>query len=413
MAQALASVAHETPMDAHASKLPVLLRDRFERLRGRKMSDLLRAHGAPDRSGVHLFSNDYLAIANHPKIARAMLVATAGNTGSMWMSSVFFSEDSPQRLLERRLARYLSADDVMLTQSGYCANLGLLQAIAGPGTRVYIDARANASLWHGVLASRATPFRFPHNDTAVLRALLAEAGPGIVIVDSIYGHDGSICPLHEIADIAARYGCVLVVDESHALGTHGPEGAGRVVELGLAQQVHFRTASLAKAFVSRAGLVAGSEAACWCLRYSAGPAIFSSACAAHDIAGLGSALEVIAAADHRRRRLHENAARLQTRLRGLGYAIASGSQMIALESGIESETLDLRCFLEMHGIYGSVFCAPATRLDESLIRLSVHAGLTDVELDHIVDVCASARDHVHFADWASTRRQSERATIDT
>jgi CAI-1 autoinducer synthase len=75
--------------------------------------------------------------------------------------------------------------------------------------------------------------------------------------------------------------------------------------------------------------------------------------------------------------------------------------------------LGLRCFLEAQGIYGSVLCAPATRLDESLIRLSVHAGLTDVELDHIVDVCGSARDHVRFADWASTRRQGEGAAIDT
>jgi CAI-1 autoinducer synthase len=186
-----------------------------------------------------------------------------------------------------------------------------------------------------------------------------------------------------------------------------------VVELGLEQQVHFRTASLAKTFVTRAGLVAGSEAVCWCLRYSAGPAIFSSACASHDLAGLASALEVIAAADHRRRRLRENAARLRTCLRELGYAIASGSQIIGLESGIESETLGLRCFLETQGVYGSVLCAPATRLDESLIRLSVHAGLTDVDLDHIVEVCASARDHVRFADWASTQRQCEHIPIDT
>ena len=131
------------------------------------------------------------------------------------------------------------------------------------------------------------------------------------------------------------------------------------------------------------------------------------------IAGLASALEVIAAADHRRRRLRDNAARLRTCLRELGYAIASGSQIIGLESGIESETLGLRCFLETQGVYGSVLCAPATRLDESLIRLSVHAGLTDVDLDHIVEVCASARDHVRFANWASTQRQCEHIPIDT
>jgi CAI-1 autoinducer synthase len=413
MTQALANVGDENGMDARASELPALIRGRFERLRGRKMTQLLSAQGAPDRSGVHLFSNDYLAIANHPRIAQAILVATAGNIDSPWMSSVFFGEDCQQRMVEHRFAQYLGAEDTMLSQSGYCANFGLVQAIAGPGTRIYIDACAHASLWHGVLASRATPFRFAHNDPAALEALLAESGPGIVIVDTIYSHDGTVCPLREIIEVATRHECVLIIDESHSLGTHGPEGAGMVAMLGLEQKVHFRTASLAKAFVSRAGLVAASEAACWCLRYSAGPAIFSSACVSHDLAGLSCALEVITAADHRRRRLSENAAHLQMRLRELGYGIASSSHIVALESGLESETLRLRRFLEANGIYGSVFCAPVTRLDESLIRLSVHAGLSDSALDRVVDVCRKARDHIRFTEWASTRRERDRVSTET
>jgi CAI-1 autoinducer synthase len=289
------------------------------------------------------------------------------------------------------LAASLRADDCMLTQSGYCANFGLLQSIAAPGINVYIDEAAHASLWHGVLASRATPHRFAHNDVSALLALQREKGPGLVVVDSVYSHDGSVCPLQEIADVASSYASVLIVDESHSLGTHGPRGAGMVVELGLEARVHFRTASLAKAFVSRAGLIAGSAAACWGLRHSAGPAIFSSACLPHDWAGIQAALELIAEGDHLRRRLHENATYLRTRLSALGYPIASRSQIVALVSGVEETTIFLRRFLEAQGIYGSVFCAPATRLDESLVRLSINAGLTRADLDRIVLACGNAR----------------------
>jgi len=383
--------AAENLIDSRGLELPPLLRNRFDRLRGRRMSELLRSNGPPDPRGIHLFSNDYLSLANHPNIVRAMQRATAENTDSLWMASVFFGDDSPQRQLERRLAAYLGTGDCVLMQSGYCANVALLLSIAAPGMNVYIDELAHGSLWHGVLASRATPLRFAHNEPSSLDAMLRKTGPGIVIIDSVYSHDGSVAPLQDITDVATNHDCVLIVDESHSLGTHGPRGAGMVAELGLEPRVHFRTASLAKAFVSRAGLVAGSAAACWGLRHSVGPAIFSSACMAHDWAGIDAALELIASADDRRRRLRENAGDLRERLSALGYPIASRSHIIALVAGVEDATIQLRQFLEAQGIYGSVFCAPVTRLHEALIRLSIHAGLTEPELDRIVDACRRAQ----------------------
>jgi CAI-1 autoinducer synthase len=382
--------AAENLIDSRGLELPALLRNRYDRLRGRKLTELLRSNGPPDPRGIQLFSNDYLSLANHPNIVRAMLAATSENTDSLWMASVFFGDDSPQRQLERRLAAYLGTDDSVLMQSGYCANVGLLLSIAAPGMNVYIDELAHGSLWHGVLASRATPLRFAHNEPSSLDAMLQKTGPGIVVVDSVYSHDGSVSPLRDITDVTTKHDSVLIVDESHSLGTHGPRGAGMVAELALEPRVHFRTASLAKAFVSRAGLVAGSAAACWGLRHSVGPAIFSSACLPHDWAGIDAALELIASAEDRRQRLRKNASDLRERLSALGYPIASRSHIIALVAGVEDATIQLRRFLEAHGIYGSVFCAPVTRLHESLIRLSINAGLTEPDLDRIAEVCRRA-----------------------
>ena len=380
----------ENLIDSRGLELPPLLSNRFDRLRGRRLTELLRSNGPPDPRGIQLFSNDYLSLANHPNIVEAMLKATAENTASLWMASVFFGDDSPQRQLERRLATYLGTGDCVLMQSGYCANVALLLSIAAPGMNVYIDELAHGSLWHGVLASRATPLRFAHNEPSALEVMLQKTGPGIVVVDSVYSHDGSVSPLRDIIDVATNHDCVLIVDESHSLGTHGPRGAGMVAELGLEPRVHFLTASLAKAFVSRAGLVAGSAAACWGLRHSLGPAIFSSACMPHDWAGIEAALDLIAGADDRRRRLRESAANLRERLSALGYPIASRSHIIALVAGVEDATIELRQFLEAQGVYGSVFCAPVTRLNESLIRLSLQADLTEPDLDRIVDACRRA-----------------------
>ena len=123
-------------IDTRIDELPPLLRERFERMRGRRYAELLQCDHPPGAKAIKLFSNDYLSLANHPSIVGVMLAATSDTTDSLWMSSVFFKDDSPQRRLEQRLAAFLDAEDCVLTQSGYCANFGLVQSIAAPGVSV-------------------------------------------------------------------------------------------------------------------------------------------------------------------------------------------------------------------------------------------------------------------------------------
>ncbi|MFD3555935.1 aminotransferase class I/II-fold pyridoxal phosphate-dependent enzyme [Streptomyces goshikiensis] len=134
--------------------------------------------------------------------------------------------------LERALATHMGAPAGILCQSGWAANTGLLQALARPGMPVYIDVLAHMSLWEGARIAGATVHRFRHNDIAHLRRRIGDTGPGIILVDSLYSTDGSVCPIPEAAEVAEETGCVLVVDESHSLGTHGARGEGMVFELG-------------------------------------------------------------------------------------------------------------------------------------------------------------------------------------
>lgn len=360
----------------------------------------------PGEDAVHLVSNDYLCMARHPEVIGAQCRALEGGESALLMAAVFLHGDNPQARFERQMAQWMQAEAAVLSQSGWAANTGLIQSIAGPDVPCFIDMFAHASLWEGIRSAESVAHPFRHNAPEHLESLLRRHGPGVVIVDSVYSTSGSVAPLCDIVNVAERHGAVIVVDEAHSLGTHGPEGRGLVVELGLTSRVHFRTASLAKAFAGRAGIVTCSERIAEYLKYTANPAIFSSGLLPHELAGLDATLQVITRSDDRRRRLHQNADYLRSGLSELGYNLElSEAQILGLEAGPELATMALRDALEARGVFGSVFCAPATPKNRSLIRLTVHSELTPLELDRVIDVCAEIRDEVGLAHWPSTRRR--------
>ncbi|TKC91109.1 quorum-sensing autoinducer synthase [Trinickia terrae] len=366
----------------------------------------------PGTDALHLSSNDYLSIAKHPEILRAMYESICENGNGLLMSAIFLHGECPLLQFEKRLACFMGAESGVLCQSGYAANTGLIQSIASPSTPVYTDMMAHMSLWEGIRSAGATAVGFVHNDAEHLERQICRNGPGVVVVDSVYSTNGSVCPLVDVADVCAAHGCVLVVDESHSLGTHGPKGSGLIVELGLADRVHFRTASLAKAFAGRAGFIACSREFQEYFKFESNPAIFSSTLLPHEITGLDATLSVIEREHWRRTKVAENAKYLRDSLSELGYNLnGSQSQIIALEAGTEQRTIVLRDALESRGIFGSVFCAPATAKNRALIRLSINATLSAQELEKIVRVCGEIRQQVELDKWPSTRRMVDRPPV--
>ncbi|GLS04893.1 hypothetical protein GCM10007860_20410 [Chitiniphilus shinanonensis] len=391
---------------------PAFLTERVERYYRERVRDtwdgghIMRGR-TPGRDALHLSSNDYLAVANHPSIVAAEIDSLLQHGNGAMMSGIFLFGEAPQLKLEAEFAAFMQAEGGVLCQSGYNANVGLLQAIANERTPVYVDMFAHMSLWEGIRSAGAQAVAFHHNDLDHLARQLHRHGPGVILVDSVYSTRGDVCPLREVAALAQQHGCVLVVDESHSLGTHGPQGAGLVVELGLTGLVHFRTASLAKAFAGRAGYIACSARFAEYFKFEANPAIFSSTLLPHEVAGLSATLKVIREEEWRRTRLHANARALRAGLDALGYNLNdSQTQIVGLEAGTERQTIALRDALEARGIFGSVFCAPATPKHRALMRLSVHAALDEVALARIVAACRDLREEVGFVDWASTRRRA-------
>ena len=363
-------------------------------------------HGrAPGPNAVRLDGNDYLGVTGHPDIVKAQVDAITKSSEFVVQSGVFLLHQHPSRVFEQTLADWVGKEDAFLCQSGYSANVGLLQSIADPQTPVYIDTMAHTSLWEGAHAARAPAHAFRHNDPDHLDRMMSKKGPGVVVVDSVYSTTGAVCPLRAMVEVVEKHGSMILVDESHSLGTHGPSGAGLCAELGLTDRVHFISASLAKSVAGRAGFFTAPASMRYYILSSSYPNIFSSCLLPSEIAGLKATVEVLKAADVARERLRNMTRRVRQSLSDMGYPIHQGTeQIIALEAGTEPETMALRDALEERGVFGAIFCAPATSRNRALVRLTLNAALTEAELEHLEAVAREIAPIVKPWDWIIARR---------
>lgn len=331
---------------------------------------------------ILLCSNDYLCLRRDSNL----FFKSDRVLDDMLMSSVFLGNDSIQSRLEKQFACFFNFENSIICQSGWMANAGLIQSIANEQTPVYIDFFAHMSFHDGIRLANAKPYFFEHNNANSAKRKILRYGPGIIIVDSVYSTNGSLCPLSDFAILAKDYDCVLVVDESHSAGTHGHEGRGLVSALDLTENVDFITLSLAKAFAGRAGLiVCNTEFKDYFLTESH-PAIFSSAVMNNDLQWFSDVIPFIISSNERRKRLHLNAKYVREELKNAGYNVSGGTeQIIAVEIGFEKDVQILQGKLYNKGIVGSVFCYPATARNRALIRLTINSGLSNIDLSRIVN----------------------------
>lgn len=347
----------------------------------------------PSRDSVVMQSNDYLALSHNKAIQQAHQAAISDHDDNVVMSAIFLQDTESKPAFETELANYVGMESCLLSQSGWAANIGLLQTICPPNTPVYIDFFAHMSLWEGIRAAGASAHPFMHNNMSHLRKQLERHGSGVIVVDSVYSTIGTIAPLRDIYEMAQEFDCAVIVDESHSLGTHGEKGAGLVQALGLTDQVDFITVSLAKTFAYRAGAILGPKQLSDSLPFVAYPAIFSSTVLPQEVIRLEKTLEVIKGADDKREALFKRAQSLITGLKRIGFNIRSESQIVSLECGNERNTERVRDFLEERDVFGAVFCRPATGKNKNIIRFSVNADMTPRDIDHVLTVCHEAYHH--------------------
>ena len=225
-----------------------------------------------------LCSNNYLGLADHPRVRQAAADAAERFGAGAGASRLISGNMSLHDRLEKRLAAFTGYDAALLFGSGYLANLGTVSALAGRGQVVCSDELNHASLIDGCRISRAERFVYRHRDVEHLAWGLRKAGDraALIVTDSIFSMDGDVAPIAELLELARRHGCRLLVDEAHAIGSLGPDGRGAVAEAGLSGEVDVVVGTLGKTLGSYGAYVCASAEIVELLINVARPFIFST-----------------------------------------------------------------------------------------------------------------------------------------
>ena len=336
------------------------------------------------RSVLLLCSNNYLGLADHPRVREAAADAAMRWGAGAGASRLVSGTMTIHRRLEERLADFKGTEAAVLFGSGYLANLGVIGALAGERDGLVLSDELNhASIVDGCRLARAQTAVYRHNDVEHLGALLrAEAGrPAVIVTDSVFSMDGDVAPLAELVDAARAHGAALVVDEAHGSGCCGPGGRGAVAEAGLEGQVDVVVGTLGKALGSYGAYAACSATTARWLVNRARSLIFSTAPPPPAVAAALAALDVLEAEPERVRRLRDNADALRTELAREGFDTAgSTTQIVPLVVG-EASTAMAMCEAALErGVFAQAIRPPTVPAGTSRLRLAVMATHTRDEL---------------------------------
>lgn len=333
--------------------------------------------------------NDYLRLSSHPEVVAAMNEASE-KTGSGARSAIMFSGDYEYHNMFRakvaEVAQLPDAECVLLTTSGWNANVGVMETLAQPGMPVYLDINAHASLWDGARLSPGKLIPVRHNRPDLMQKYVRRYGSGIIVIDAYYSTHGSVAPLESYVELAENTNCLLVLDEAHSFGMTGKKGGGLTIQCGVADRVPIRTVSLAKALGGNGGLVMGDEETIYWLTYRMRSIIFSSIPSPASSAGNLAALNILIREPERATRTQKNAAYLRKLFNENGIDTGpSACQIVSLFFQGEGPAATLFGELKKKGILFSVFVAPAVPQNCSLARFSIYTHLTRTDIEYIAD----------------------------
>jgi 8-amino-7-oxononanoate synthase len=340
-----------------------------------------------------LCSNNYLGLADHPRVREAAADAAmrwgVGSGASRLVSGTM----TVHRRLEERLSEFKHTQAALLFGSGYLANIGVITALAGEGKVVFSDELNHASIIDGCRLARAETFVYHHADLEHLAWGIREAeGRGALIVtDSVFSMDGDVAPLAEIVELARRHGARVVVDEAHGTGCLGPEGRGAVAEAGVEDEVDVLIGTLSKALGAYGAFAACDQEMAQLLVNSARPFIFSTAPPPPAVAGALAALELLIEQPQRVDKLQANADVLREELARERFEVAgSTTQIVPLVIGDAKQAMRICELAIERGVFAQAIRPPTVPEGTSRLRLAVMASHSRAELREAAQVLGRA-----------------------
>ena len=344
---------------------------------------------------LNFSSNNYLGLANHPKVkdaaAQAALEWGAGSGASRLISG----DLKIHRDLEEKLARFKKDESALIFTSGYLANLGAVTALAGEKDLVLVDRLNHASLIDAARLSKAKLRVYPHKDVSTLNKLLERGGgfkKKFVVTDAYFSMDGDVAPLDKLLEVCEKHDAALMIDEAHSTGVFGKNGSGLAEQFGLSGKIHVVMGTLSKALGSVGGFIAGKKVLKEYLVNCAREFIYTTAPAPAASGAALAAIKIIEAQPLLRKKYWENILFVREGLSALDFNLFdSEGPIIPIFIGDTAKTLRLKEFLRQKGIFTPAIRPPTVPKNTDRIRFSVTAEHTNGDLSQLLAVLKKAK----------------------
>lgn len=343
---------------------------------------------------LNFCSNNYLGLANDPRIAEAARNAiTKLGVGPAAVRSIAGTMDLHIQL-EERLAAFKGVEAAITFQSGFNANTGCIPALVGRGDVIFSDELNHASIIDGSRLSRAQIVRYAHCDVEDLKRALDENRSNfkraLVITDGVFSMDGDVAPLDEIYAVTQGYDVVLMVDDAHGEGVLGNGGRGIVDHYGLHGKVDVEIGTLSKAFGVVGGIVSGDPLIVEWLRQRGRPFLFSSAMTVPDVAACLAAVDILEESTELVDKLWENTRYFKEEMRSLGFDTGeSATPITPVMLGEASLAQEFSRELFKAGVFGMSIGFPTVPRGKARIRVMISAAHEREDLDQGLEAFAS------------------------
>ena len=348
---------------------------------------------AGGREVLNFCANNYLGLANDPRVVRA-----ARDSYERWgygLSSVRFicGTQELHKRLEAKLSTFLGTEDSILYNSCFDANGGLFETLLGPEDAVISDALNHASIIDGIRLSKAQRFRYANDDMEDLERQL-EAARGarfrLIATDGVFSMDGVVANLAAICDLAERYDALVMVDDSHAVGFVGEKGRGTHELRGVMDRVDVITGTLGKALGGASGgYTSGRKEIVDWLRQRSRPYLFSNSLSPIVAGASLEVLDMLEGSDDLRRRLRENSAYFRSAMEAAGFTLAGADHpIIPVMIGDAALAARMADRLLEEGVYVVGFSYPVVPKGQARIRTQMSAAHTREQLEAAVDAFA-------------------------
>ncbi|MER7503309.1 glycine C-acetyltransferase [Nonomuraea pusilla] len=348
------------------------------------------------REVLNFCANNYLGLADDPRVVEAAKEAL--DRWGFGMASVRFicGTQEVHKELESRLSAFLGMEDTVLYSSCFDANGGVFETLLDAQDAVISDALNHASIIDGIRLSKAQRFRYANRDMAELEARLKEASEArrkLIVTDGVFSMDGYLAPLPEICDLADRYGAMVMVDDSHAVGFVGPTGRGTPELHGVTDRVDIITGTLGKALGGASGgYVSARKEICELLRQRSRPYLFSNSLAPVIASASLRILDLLETSGDARERLRANTARFRSAMTKAGFDILPGDHpIVPVMIGDAGEAAAMAERLLDLGVYVIGFSYPVVPHGQARIRVQLSAAHTTEDVDHAVAAFTQAR----------------------